>query len=434
MTAESSTVPVTWGPPPRRRQWSRTLLLVAMSLVCLVGASAVAWLAHRSGTRNGTALVLIFALIPLPVVVGCFLWLDRYEPEPLRYLLAAFAWGAVVAVAIALPLEVLVALSHDFKRTTQAAVWAPIIEESAKGLFLVAVLVRRRHRIDGVLDGVVYAGLVGAGFAFTENVGYYSGAYSGTLVDTMHGAGATTGLFIARGLMSPFAHSLFASAFGIGVGVAVAAQRRWLRWLTPPLGLAVGIGMHALWNGSAALGGGTKFLIVYGALFVPTFIGGVVGAVVLRTRQGKLVVRSLGDAARRGWLHPDEVPWLSTFELRRRARRFADKTAGRPAREALADYQDAATRLAFAHDSVLRGLVGSGGRLEVGRLLGELRLLRPHIVLPPPVRAWRPPPPPMIPYGWAPPPNGWAPPPSQAPAPWTPPVGVPGPPPGTPRD
>ena len=38
----------------------------------------------------------------------------------------------------------------------------------------------RRAELDGVLDGIVYAGMVGIGFAFTENILYLAAAYNGT--------------------------------------------------------------------------------------------------------------------------------------------------------------------------------------------------------------------------------------------------------------
>ena len=37
----------------------------------------------------------------------------------------------------------------------------------------------RRHELDGILDGIVYAGMVGIGFAFTENILYLASAYVG---------------------------------------------------------------------------------------------------------------------------------------------------------------------------------------------------------------------------------------------------------------
>src|SRR3546814_8061059 len=43
-------------------------------------------------------LATLMALIPLIIIVPTYLWLDRYEAEPVRYLVAAFLWGALIAV------------------------------------------------------------------------------------------------------------------------------------------------------------------------------------------------------------------------------------------------------------------------------------------------------------------------------------------------
>ena len=91
----------------------------------------------------------------------------------------AFFWGAVVATAAALVLQALDQFVLGTPDNWSAAIVAPITEEGAKGLFILLLLWFRRRVIDGVLDGIVYAGLVGVGFAFTENILYLGAAYMG---------------------------------------------------------------------------------------------------------------------------------------------------------------------------------------------------------------------------------------------------------------
>lgn len=383
MTAFPSAWPMPYVGQQRRR--GRVLLVVVVSIVCLIGALGVVVLAGQTGDTRGAALSLMFATIPVPIVIGCFLWLDRYEPEPLRYLVAAVAWGGVVAVLLVLPAQLLFASRADFSDATMATVVAPLTEETAKGLFLLVILLRRRRELTGVTDGLVYAGLVGIGFAFTENVGYYANIYAGTLSDEVSGPGAATALFIVRGLFSPFSHSLFACAFGLGMGVAVATRRRWLKVVAPVLGLAIGMGMHALWNGSVIIGGPKSFLLVYTFMFVPIFLGFVGLAAWARRREGRVLLRALNDAARRGWLHHDEIPWLARFGLRRAARRNAARVAGKPTARALRRYQDLAVSMAFSHDRVMLGRAGPDGPARVYQQLSEMSIVRPYILLPPPL-------------------------------------------------
>ena len=113
-----------------------------------------------------------------------FLWVDRWEPEPPRTLLFAFLWGACVAALSALLINssaVLVAdavLGQGSGDVLGASVIAPIVEEGVKGAFVVGLLIFRRREFDGIVDGIVYAGLVGAGFAFTENILYMGRAFA----------------------------------------------------------------------------------------------------------------------------------------------------------------------------------------------------------------------------------------------------------------
>ena len=420
------------GPPRDRWTAERVTLISVVSVICAAGVVLAIWLASRSGDTEGAALVLILASVPVPAVVACFLWMDRYEPEPIRFLVAAFAWGGAIApLVVQGPYYLLDKAGVSYQ--VLATVWAPILEEIAKGLFLVVVILIRRREFAGVVDGLVYAGLVGIGFAFTENILYYAGAYSGQLSEELSGAEGTTALFVARGLFSPFSHPLFAAAFGVGVGLAVATRRRSLRYLAPVVGLAVGMGLHALWNGSVSYWGGKGFLLVYGLGFVPIFIAGIALAAWIRGHQGRVAIRGLDDAVARGWLHPDEIPWLARFGLRRRARAFAGRYGGPTAAAALGRYQKAALKMAFAHDRARQGRGPADGPERVRELLAEMAQMRPYILMPPPLQlapptGTAPPPPPPYWPAQRPPPAS-APPPPRWPAP--PPPGSGQPPPGS---
>jgi RsiW-degrading membrane proteinase PrsW (M82 family) len=66
-----------------------------------------------SNGPQGLAIGLVAAILPVPVLVGCFLWLDRYEPEPARYLIFCFAWGSAVATLVAIGVNSLAAYGFD---------------------------------------------------------------------------------------------------------------------------------------------------------------------------------------------------------------------------------------------------------------------------------------------------------------------------------
>ena len=130
------------------------------------------------------------------------MWLDRYEPEPRSLLVLGLGWGAFVATSGALLLQLFDSVVFANTDAFTATVVAPMTEEAAKGLFILLLLVFRRHELDGVLDGLVYAGMVGIGFAFTENILYLTSAYMGE-DGQAGGVGGAVGLFIVRVPLRP---------------------------------------------------------------------------------------------------------------------------------------------------------------------------------------------------------------------------------------
>jgi RsiW-degrading membrane proteinase PrsW (M82 family) len=308
-------------------------------------------------------------MIPLPFLWFCFWWLDRYEPEPLRYKLAAFVWGGVVAVAIALAVEVWAQKAFDLSDKATASFVAPLAEEPAKCLFLLLTFVRWRRVIDGVLDGLIYAGIVGIGFAFVENIGYYASSYLGSPDIALAGSQGATTTFVV---------------FGIAVGLAVTRRSKIARVLIGVVGLAVSVCLHGLWNGSLSYGpsDGTGFLLAY-LVLACLLVGIAVVAIVVRVRQVRVLERSLSYVAERGWIHPAEIPYLSRFGYRKAARRYARRNHGKHAAKIVTRYQRLATEMAFLHDSLMGGHSRPRGVERTYALLDSMYALRPHLRLPP---------------------------------------------------
>jgi RsiW-degrading membrane proteinase PrsW (M82 family) len=350
----------------------------------LVGAGIMALVLLASNAPGALAVGAVLAALPVGPVIACFLWLDRYEPEPARLLLTAFLWGALVASAVALVLQSLDQFVLGTPKGWQATVVAPITEEAAKGLFILLLLWFRRRVIDGVLDGLVYAGLVGVGFAFTENILYLGSAYLGS-DGQAGGLGAATGLFVVRGIFSPFAHPLFTSFTGLGVGFAVVARSRGWRFGAPLLGYVAAVVAHASWNASASFAGGRGFVLTYLFAMVPAFLLLVCFAVWARHREGRMLSRSLDDCARRGFLGHAEVPWLVRLPARRAWRRWARARGGPVAERAVRAYQQQAIELAFLHDRYLRGTAPADFAQRGSVMVDRLRALRPYVELPAPV-------------------------------------------------
>jgi protease PrsW len=336
---------------PMIRRWTElAVVLVGFALCGLVLAGAIG----ADAGVQASLLGLLFAALPLGVVVPAFLWLDRFEAEPVRLLLFAFGWGALVASAGALVLNtssIVLLQQVDQDPLTIASVGiAPIVEETLKGAAVLLILLFRRREFDGVVDGIVYAGICAAGFAFAENILYLGRAFS------EGGSAGLVTVFFVRGVIGPFAHPLFTICTGIGLGIAATTRSRLLRVVAPLCGLLLAMVLHSTWNLSS-VAGLNGFLAFYAFLQIPVFLGFVGVAVWARRREGRLIGKHLRPYAAAGWISYPEVDMLARMPDRRRARRWARLTGGRPALAGMEAFQDAASELALLRRRMLRGEV-----------------------------------------------------------------------------
>ncbi len=370
---EYLTAPVGEPQPPavkQQRQASRWILLTVAILV--VGGAAVAMLivlGSNLGPR-GLTVGLAAAVLPVPVLVACFLWLDRYEPEPVTYLLFAFAWGAAPATFVAYHVNTFAADTLEVNESLVGVLVAPFIEELMKALGPLLILWVRRRAISGFTDGIVYCGLSGVGFAMVENILYLGGHAFNAGYEQYGPASGTAlvfGLFIARIFMSGFAHPLFTSMTGIGIGFAARSASGWVRALAPVPGLILAMMLHGAWNLMALLSASRSpyiFLYGYVAVMVPVFLTMVGVALWVRAHEGRLALKRLPPYVRAGWFTPPEVAALGTLGRRHAARVWARRIGGDTGKQAMRDFQFAATRLALVRDRMDRGVDDHGPQLE----------------------------------------------------------------------
>jgi RsiW-degrading membrane proteinase PrsW (M82 family) len=376
-------------PPYRHTPRRRTVLLPLVGLVVLAGSGLT--LLAISTARVGLVAELVgivAALVPVGSIVAALLWIDRWEPEPARMLWLAFGWGASVAAITALMINNTAEavgdalLGHGNGDKLSAVVSAPLFEEALKGAFVLGIMLFLRNEFDGVIDGVVYAGFVAAGFAFTENIYYFGRAFA------EHGFGdtSTSGVitaFILRGVLSPFTHPLFTAMIGIGIGVAARTSSRSIRVLAPLGGYATAVLLHALWNAAATLGTPQTFLNVYFLVMVPIFIAGVLLVSLHRRREQRIVAHALPEMVDRGWVDPANVRRLVTLAARRHWRVRAGRKQGRAAARTVGAYQAAVTELAFLWHAVHLGLAGANVADREARLVAVLHAAKAGL----PVRA-----------------------------------------------
>lgn len=301
----ASTSPPAMPVPPRR---GRTAPIWIAGILVLVLVALIGYFLQALGPA-ASLIGMVLALVPLTAVLISVRIVDRWEPEPRNLVVFAVAWGAIAAVGIALGVDLLLTMilgtaSSPAGDAVSAIIQAPIVEEFGKGLGVFIIFATARRAFDGPVDGIVYGALIGAGFAFTENIQYFAISF------IEGGAADTTTTFFMRGILSPFAHVMFTSVTGFALGLAA---RRGARagaavgpWIVGMMGATI---LHAIWNASAVLG---DFWQLYLTLQVPLFVGFILGILALRREESRLTRRRLGDYADAGWFTAQEVDMLAT--------------------------------------------------------------------------------------------------------------------------
>jgi protease PrsW len=331
------------------------LAVFAVMVLALLGLIVLALIGSETGPVE-LIIGLICATLPVPVYVMLLLWIDRYESEPLWMLATAFFWGAVVSVLIAFifttSVEIMAAVATHNRQIGEnvgVVISAPIVEESCKA-FILFILFLWRDEFDGVVDGIVYAGMVGLGFAMTENVLYYGRALQ-------HGPETLKAVFILRGMAAPFSHPLFTSMTGIGLGWSRESNNGFIKLVAPVLGFMLAVLMHATWNGSAVYGGDYGFIAAYFGIMAPALIITLMVVYFSLRREGRIVRQFLYADFQNGFFDPQEYEKLCSIRGRMGMSWNALTKQGFSPWRTQMQCNQLASELAFHRSRMARGIV-----------------------------------------------------------------------------
>jgi RsiW-degrading membrane proteinase PrsW (M82 family) len=176
-----------------------------------------------------SVLVILLAIIP-GLLIGYLIYRsDLYEKESPLPLLICFGLGIISAIP-ALKLEewgdrMGIQEGQNFWMLLLLAfVVVALSEELMKFIVLVAYPFQRSF-FNEPMDGIIYSGMIGMGFATIENIFYA----------TQFGTGTT----IVRAFTAVPAHGVFAIIMGYYVGLAKMDEKKRVKYLVKGLGIAV---------------------------------------------------------------------------------------------------------------------------------------------------------------------------------------------------
>lgn len=221
----------------------------------------------------GRALLVagIVAVISVIVWGWWFRHIDRFERQPLGLVVTGFVWGATAATFVmavpgnsALGSLYTKLFGQVWAQDWYAALSAPLVEETAKGIGIVVLLALAPRLVRTVTDGLLLGAFIGLGFQTSEDFMYsVAGATQG------FGAHQTDGLvgsIAIRTFSDIISHPLFTALFCAGVmyliGFAAQPRRigRGVALIVAP------IVAHGIWNSLVAISGGSGALTLVIAL------------------------------------------------------------------------------------------------------------------------------------------------------------------------
>lgn len=319
---------------------------------------------YRDISGGGWALSWVLLLLyALPVFLIVY-YLDLYEREPLPLVVAALIWGAVAATTLSAianggwGLAVARIAGPEFAARWTAALTAPLVEETLKGVGVVLIYLIARDEVDDVMDGFVYGAVCGLGFAVVEDVFYFMNVFGG------QPAGVLRGFFLRVLASGLYSHVLYTGLVGMGIGYVVSRRSATPRsrrvWVCVGV-CALAVFAHFLWNspwldlfpeGPWTAGDWPMIFVATAVKGLPLLVFVVVAVWLARGREHRWLQASLEDEVGRGGVSRDELAQLEGPGLRRRARGEMRRRAGRRAATLLHRLQREQVNLAMLRSRV----------------------------------------------------------------------------------
>ena len=394
-----------------RQHWARriltspwTWLVLGMTLIYATGLAWMYQTSIQQTTVEGGVIpglnasaIRRSAHLALPTLVAwvvVFLAVDRFRPLRPALWWLALGWGGSVATSLSMVVntwagqEMAIVGNGDPATGARTAVFvAPFVEEATKATILFLIAMALRHRLVTRLQGVALAGLSGAGFAFTENILYYSRAivYSSATIEAGDPEAALAEIVLLRGLKTAFGHPLFTVLAGIALVIGLRSASKTVRILAPVAGYLVAALAHMVFNFLASTGMDANWMAIIGWLVTLSVAFQIVRQVLLEGHRHR---DRLHDYASMGWL-PPEAPAAFSRQRTRWHSLFNAISYGWRAWLATLGLQRTMSELVHVRDSLVRGLVDSAGHGRERELLQRAHGLWPVAITDPKVQRFQ---------------------------------------------
>lgn len=172
-------------------------------------------------------ILLALAIAPGLAIAIYVYWKDKYDKEPMKYLIISFLLGivsAIPAVIASLTAEKLLPNEKTpLHQATQAFLAVALWEEFFKFLF-VRMYAYRKEAFNEPYDGITYSVMVSMGFATIENILY---SFQGGM-----------GIALMRMFTAVPAHATFGIVMGYYLGLAKFKQGQSLKYMILAVGAA----------------------------------------------------------------------------------------------------------------------------------------------------------------------------------------------------
>ena len=162
--------------------------------------------------------LLLLAVAPVMVIIIYIYIQDKYEKEPVKYLLLSFFLGAILSIIIVSVLYLFT--GHFIPITDEFSIWQQFIQaffvvalaEEFSKYIIVKYVNQPKKAFNEPYDGIIYAVMVSMGFACTENIMYViEGGYE---------------VAVLRAFTAVPAHATFGILMGYFMGKAKFAKNR----------------------------------------------------------------------------------------------------------------------------------------------------------------------------------------------------------------